>query len=322
MNDSNYLSVTLFMRITAALLALALVGCNRQNDNLFVDPALLALVPSDTVVLAGIKMEKLRETAAYKKYFVNPQFKQPLDTFEKETGLDPRKDLWEIMITSDAKGKSLVLARGSFSGMGMEPTIEKPGIVRANYKGYMLFTHDDSGVVFLNSSTIAAGKIELLHQLIDARNDHPPAPKAFLDKLGSVRRNNQAWVIALNGLPIPQFLLNGGGEPSNMTRNLMANLPRLLGSLQSSTAMLDLSSGLHLTVNAQCPTPKDSKTLHDTLRGVIGLARLQMPDRSQDMLKLLDAPLITMSDSSVNLDMNFTNEDLETLSSKVFSSEK
>ena len=37
---------------------------------------------------------------------------------------------------------------------------------------------------------------------------------------------------------------------------------------------------------------------------------------------LLDAPLITMSDSNVNLDMNFTNEDLETLSSKVFSSEK
>ena len=309
------------MRIAVAVVFLMIVGCARRSDILFVDPALLSLVPADSVMLAGMKMEKIRETAAFKKYATSAMFKQPLDNFEKETGIDPRKDLWEILVASNGKGKSLVFARGSFAGTGLEPKIEKPGVTRDSYKGYMLFVKDDAGVVFLNSSTIAAGKTELLHEMIDARSTQPPAPKAFLDKLTAISRNNQAWVISLNGLPFPEVLMDGGSGSSNMTRNLLANMPRLLGSLQSSTAVMDFSNGLHLKMVAQCPTDKDAKTLHDTLRGGLGLARLQMPDKSPEMLRLIDAPLVTMSQTGVSLDLNYTLDDLELIASK-FSDKK
>ena len=182
------------MRIAVTLLLLMFAACSRQGDILFVDPALLSMVPADSVVLAGIKMEKIRETAAFRKYAASPSFKQPLDNFEKETGIDPRKDLWEILISSNGKGKSLVFGRGTFSGMGLEPNIEKPGIERANYKGYMLFVKDDSGVVFLNSSTIAAGKTALL------RHAFPHAAYVLLEDpeiLTRLRADPRAFIEAL-----------------------------------------------------------------------------------------------------------------------------
>ena len=300
------------MKLLVALLILTLGACQRGNS-LFVDPALLGLVPADSVMLAGIKMEKVRETATYKKYADNPRIKGPLDAFEQQTGIDARKDLWEILIASNGKEKSVVLARGSFAGMGLEPSINKPGIERSSYKGYMLFTKDDGGVVFLNTSTIAAGKVAILHELLDARNSNPPAPKEFLERIKTIKPNNQVWAISLNGLPIPQNLLGDEADTSNMTRNLMANLPRLLGSLKSSMATLDFSSGLHLSLDAECPTERDSKMLNDTVRGAIGIARLQVSDGNQNTLKLLDAPKVTVTQSGVNLDVNYSGEDLTNL---------
>ena len=303
-----------------ALLILALGACKRP-DTLFVDPALLALVPADSVMLAGMKMEQVRETAIYKKYAGIARIKEPLDAFEKQTGIDPRKDLWEILIASNGKGKSVVLARGSFGGMGLEPTIDKPGIERSSYKGYMLFTKDDGGVVFLNTSTIAAGKVTVLRELLDSRNSNPPAPKEFLEKIKAIKSNNQVWAISLNGLPIPEGLIGGEGDTSAMTRNLMANLPRLLGSLKSSIATVDVSNGLHLSLDAECPTERDSKMLNDTLRGAIGIARLQVSDGNQETLKLLDAPKVTVTQTGVNLDVNYSNEDLTNLET-LFSGKK
>ncbi len=300
------------MRLLVALSILTLGACKRP-DNLFVDPALLALVPRDSVMLAGLKMEKVRETAIYKNYAGLSRIKEPLDAFEKQTGIDPRKDLWEILFASNGKGKSVVLARGSFSGMGLEPTIDKPGIERLSYKGYMLFTKDDDGVVFLNTSTIAAGKVLVLHELLDSRNSNPPAPKEFLEKIKAIKSNNQVWAISLNGLPIPEGLIGGAQDASNITRNLMANLPRLLGSLKSSMATVDVSNGLHLSLDAECPTERDSKLLNDTLRGAIGIARLQVSDGNQNTLKLLDAPKVTVTQTGVKLDVNYSIEDLSNL---------
>ena len=312
--ESAFLGRLTNMKLSFAAIVLLALGSCQRSENLFVDPALLALVPPDSTMLAGMKMEKLRETDLFKKYADSPTIKAPLDSFEQQTGIDPRKDLWEIMVASNGLGKEVVLARGSFSGMGLEPNINKPGIVRSTYKGYMFFTKDGGGVVFLNSSTIAAGKASVLQELIDVRSTNPPAPKVFLDKIRAIKRNNQAWAISLNGLPFPDSLLGSSGESSNMTRNLMSNLPRLLGSLKSSLATVDLSKGFHLVIDADCPSEKDAKLLNDTIRGGLGLARLQFSSgANQDLLRLIDAPKVTMTQAGVNLDINYSTDDIASL---------
>ena len=299
------------MRLFLVVLLLALAGCQEKRGSVFVDPALLALVPADTTILGGIRMEKLKNTAIYKKYGNTPQIQSTLDRLATNLGIDPRKDIWEIIVTSNGKDKSLVMARGSFSGMGLEPKIEKEGIQRISYKGLMMFGTEDAAVVFMNSSTAVGGKTALLRQLIDSRDTNPPAPTAFLAKLATIPKDSELWAISLTGLPIPTSEL--ATESSDMARNLAANLPRLLGSLESSTVAINMKEGMHTVIDAKCPTEKDGRILNDTLRGLLGLARLNLPENNRDLLKLLDATIVQRIDNNVKLDMNFTLNEMESL---------
>ena len=296
------------MRILAAVVLLVFAGCQEKRTSVFVDPALLSLVPADSTIIGGIRMEKLKNAAVYQKYATTPQIQSTLERIAKNLGIDPRKDIWEILIASNGKDRSLVMARGSFAGMGLEPSIEKEGVKRIAYKSYMMFGTEEAAVVFMNSSTAIGGKTEHLRQLIDSRDTNPPAPKAFLGKLATIPKDSEIWAISLTGLPFgPSELAT---DTSDLARNLAANLPRLLGSLESSTVAVNLKDGVHAVIDASCPTEKDGKILHDTLRGLLGLARLNLPENNRDMLKLLDEVQVVQNLTKVKLEMNFTMNDI------------
>jgi hypothetical protein len=97
-------------RVVVTCLLVALAGCRpKPAPIVLVDPALAILVPPDAVLLAGVRMKQLRES-----------------------GIDPRKDVWELLITSDGKD-TVVMARGKFSELGMEPKLEREGVRRFAY---------------------------------------------------------------------------------------------------------------------------------------------------------------------------------------------
>ena len=57
------------VRNAILLVAVACVGCRpAPRTTVFIDPALSTLVPADTVFLAGLRLDKLRDTPAYKKF--------------------------------------------------------------------------------------------------------------------------------------------------------------------------------------------------------------------------------------------------------------
>ena len=89
-----------------------------------IDPALTSLIPPDTILLAGARLDKLQETPIYKQHLANRTV--PLiDDFPKQIGLQvKRKDLWELLLISDGK-QSVVLGRGKFADEA-EPRIESP----------------------------------------------------------------------------------------------------------------------------------------------------------------------------------------------------
>ncbi|MEK7408630.1 MAG: hypothetical protein AAB225_26485, partial [Acidobacteriota bacterium] len=82
---------------------LAALGCGSADSGpVRVDPALAALAPADAVFLGGVRMEALRATPVYKRWVENkPQ--TFLDDFARETGLDPRRDVTELLLASDGK---------------------------------------------------------------------------------------------------------------------------------------------------------------------------------------------------------------------------
>ena len=128
------------MKPLLAILSLAVLftACTKQpSPTVVVDPALAMLVPSDTTMLAGIKMEPLRATPLYKKYVTDQQWPPQVLDFIKETGLDPRKDIWELLTCSDGKS-TVIMARGRFSVAELEPQLDKQGAQKTKYKSYTL----------------------------------------------------------------------------------------------------------------------------------------------------------------------------------------
>jgi hypothetical protein len=92
-------------------------GCGlRQPSSVEVDPALAALVPSDTVSLTGVKLDALRATPLYQKWIA-----PSIARFPKQDGVDLQKDVSELLAISNGK-ETMVFAKG------------KSGVVRLNSK--------------------------------------------------------------------------------------------------------------------------------------------------------------------------------------------
>ena len=164
------------------------------------DAALDTLVPGDTVLLVGTRLESLLKTPVYQKFFATRTIPQ-IDEFADRIGVDPRKDLWELLYVSNGKN-GVLLGRGKFTEDEMEPHLEKNGGQRFGYKGFNLIGNDRGAVTLMNSTTAAVGEIPALEAFLDQRGKAtgPPAPLRDLMKthpggsavLGRVHRRSGA----------------------------------------------------------------------------------------------------------------------------------
>ncbi|HBY61782.1 MAG TPA: hypothetical protein DEH78_18330 [Solibacterales bacterium] len=262
-------------RLLVVLACLIAFGCARRDPTGgFVDPALAVLVPADTVMLAGVKVESIRETALYRKYLEGSKLLR-IDEFSARTGFEPRKDLWNILVASDGKS-ALVMARGRFSEMGREPKT-LPNVKRTSYKGYSLLGDDQTAVLFLNASTALAGPIPALHRAIDQKDTSRGIPAPLLEQVKTLPSYAQVWMVALGG----RFVL------PDLQGNA-ANLGKILTEMQSATLAIDLRNGLNLEAQANYKEERLALQTRDALRALLGIARLTTPSAEIDVLKAYD----------------------------------
>src|SRR5271154_7589814 len=120
------------MRFCVFLTALMLAGCSHKDSaGPKVDAALTTLVPPDTVLMVGTRLQALMKLPVYQKNFSGKQLSQ-VDDFTKRTGLDPRKDLWELLFVSNGH-QGVMLGRGQFADEMLAPRLEKQGGERTEY---------------------------------------------------------------------------------------------------------------------------------------------------------------------------------------------
>src|SRR5438105_3424609 len=175
-----------------------------------IDPALSILIPPDTVIAIAVHADKLRMTSVYQKYLADRSFPQ-LDNMAHLTGMDPRKDLWQLLFLSDAK-HNVVLGRGNF-GDDMELKLEREGAKRIGYKSYYLIGTDEGAVVFFSSTTAAVGNVESLKALLDARGKSKGPPAAMAERMKEIPADAQVWAAYIGGsirvpFPLPGNLAN------------------------------------------------------------------------------------------------------------------
>src|SRR5438128_7353768 len=252
----------------AVLLVLGAGGCNSaQLGRSRIDSTLAAFMPPDATVLAGVRMDQMRATPTYQKMAAQKQIPR-LDEFARETGFDPRKDVRDLLIGSNARD-TVVAARGTFNLKSGE------GATKTTYKGYTLYQRDQGGVALIDSTTAVAGNLAAVRAAIDRfKAGDRTGPRGLLARAGEIAAENQVWSVsnAFDDLIIGRFPQDGNA----------AGVGRMLGSLENTTAAADLRSGVSGYLHGLCRTEQDAKNLGDTARGLVGLARLSVPDNQPE----------------------------------------
>jgi hypothetical protein len=278
----------------ALLLLLASYSCvHRQTSGIFVDPAFGPLIPPDTKYMAGVRLDKLRDTPLYKRLNGRFDFDRKLDLFSERTGLDPRKDLWYVLAASNGTD-TLVLARGRFTVGEMEPKLGALGNTRTRYKDYTLIGTSDTSVVFVNPGVAAAGTQAQLRRLIDNRGEWHEVPPALMQQLKTMSVSDQIWAVSSSSLP--EASLRG---PDTTGMKSMAS--NLLSYVKAGVAGIHADQGLDFKANVQCISEEGSRRVRDALKGGIGLARLNTRDDQRDLLKVFDTVDVKQSGSDVSM---------------------
>jgi len=286
------------------ILALTLAGCVSTPPGPKIDPALVGLIPPDTILLAGARLDKLEETPVYKKNLANRTV--PLiDDFPKQIGLQVRRqDLWELLLISDGK-QSIVLGRGKFADEA-EPRIERPGGTRFGYKGYTLVGDEREAVLLASPTVIGVGPTAALRSLIDNKGKTNGPPANLADQLKQMPPEAMFWVAYGGGITKLPFL-----APDNAPGD-MANVNKIMASIQSGSIYLDLSKGVNGLVTGNCGTDQDAKSLYDALKALTGLGRLAIPKDKPEQGRILDGLRVTQDAHRVNIHIEEPEELVDT----------
>ena len=279
--------------VTFVISLVMLAGCTRTPPvGPKIDPALITLMPPDTVLAVGARVEAIVKTPTYEKHFASMNL-APVDEFARQTGMDPRKNLWELLLVSDGKHR-VVLGRGRF-GDQMEAKLEREGASRMPYKSFFLIGTEQLAVVFLNDSTAAVGDAPSVRALIDARSNTHGPPAAIAERMRDISSDAQLWAVytgsvtaALKELPVP---LEGN----------LANLNRLAQSLKSISAYADLRNGIDAQVHGVYGTEADAKTAHDAIKALVGFGRLSTHADQSDMLRVYDGITVNQQAGDVRV---------------------
>jgi len=274
--------------LPAALGCLVLAGCQpKQSASLHISPALEALVPAETAVVLGINLAALRDTATYQKLIERVPLPQ-LDEFQKQTGLDPRKDLSEALVCSSGK-TALLLVRGKFRVADLEARLKSKGVKPSAYKGRSLYGNEPAALLFLDDSTAAAGSPVELRAVIDGLGGRPGAggglPAELREQLRMLPASDQIYAALTGGIERLNLPLPRDGN--------LGNVLQALRSVHTAALGLNLSHGIDGVAYVNCTSERDARFIHDMLRGLIGFGRLNTRDDQPEMLKLYDAIQVT-----------------------------
>jgi hypothetical protein len=265
-----------------------------------VDPALSTVVPSDTVLLAGIQVEEILKTQVYQKYLKDLAV-GPADEFAKETGLNAVQNVWEILVISDGK-RFVTLGRGKFSEGEAEPRIERPGATRFAYKGYTFVGDEQTAVMFLSPTVGGIGDTSLLKRVVDARGESHGPPGVLAARMKQVPYESEAWAV-FSGSPITFGPESAAGR---------ATITKTLSSIESGYAYLDLTSNISGRISGTAATDAAAKELHDALRGMLGLAQMMAPKGDAETQKLFGGVQITQDARDVNVRLQLPEDGLQT----------
>jgi hypothetical protein len=287
--------------LVAAGVAFALAGCTTAPPpGPKIDPALAGLIPTDTVMMAGIRIEALKRAPVYQKFVARRSLPQ-IDDFATKTSVDPKKDLWELLYVSNGRSGAL-LGHGMFSDEG-EPKLQKRGDNRFGYKGFNLVGNELSAILLISSTVLAMGDTNELRAIVDAHEKSAGPPPAMAALLARIPAAAQVWAAY-------------GGGPAQLpfdTSGNLGNINKILSLIQTGTLYLDLSKGLSGVAEGTSATDDNAEQLESGLKALIGFGRLSVSPKQPQLGMVWDGLRPTRENREVKLHIDEPEETVDGL---------
>lgn len=274
-------------------------GCSHVDvTGASLDRSFRRLVPADTRVLVGLKIERLIKTPFYQRH--RHQLDIPLlNESSAKMGLDPRRDLSDAVIAWNGK-QPLVLARGTFNSNLVQQKLISSGAQSRKYKNYSLIGTEREAAVFLKGPVVVAGSTPALHAALDGDdNGRSELPEELQERLSSLPKDDQIWLVSRGGLPFTELPMNS---------ELGSALSNIIQFVQGSSVGISVDNGLRLKAEITCVSDQGAQRVRDALKGGIGLARLTTKDNELDLLRLWDAFQIDQQGSSVHVSADIAGD--------------
>src|SRR5687767_11646256 len=237
--------------LSRLLAALSVVtGCGSRSQTALISAEFEPLIPSDTVHLVGARMEEIRKSPLYDLAVAGRQ-SATLEKFIQDTGVDPSRDINDVLVANDGKN-TLLLVRGKFQPAAIEKRLTANGATRLSHGSHSLFGSEQFAIATMSDSLVIAGPPPLLRSTLDRGGKRTPLPERLSALVRSVPPGHGLWAVSLGRLPELDL-----PEQSNFR-----NLERAFAAIDTAVASADLSRGLRLAVTANYTGEAEAKQVY------------------------------------------------------------
>ncbi len=250
------------------------------------DAGLLRLVMPDAKVIAGLQVDRTRDSAFGQ--FVLSHMQLSDASFQKliaETGFDPRRDVTELMIASNWESSSpesrwLVLAKGAFDLQKIQTAAQANGAATTNFQGAAIYSYSgstgpdsDSAITFLDASSAVMGDMTSVKAALTRQRSSAPASSDLLKKVGPISAKNDFWFVTL--VPLSEFAAAMPNQ--NLSSAMQGNV---LNGINQASGGIRFGDTVTISAEAITRSDKDAQALVDVVKFVASMLQLNRQDNA------------------------------------------
>jgi len=315
------------------LLVLPILVFFISSQALAQDP--VSLLPSETVFVMDVNLEKIMSSPYYKQYQKNnPQAKQvekKLEEFISKTGIDPRKDIKHFTIAlkpveagtykeSKVGVFAIIDLRKKLSDKKLVDLIneqnKKMGIVplkevkMGNYKCYIGKSKKGDEVAFTlmnNETRVYFGHVDYVNSALNVLKS---GKAAFVNK-GSIKDN-------VNMLKNKHMIWGIAEIPANFKATLAAKANPMVQPLLAINNLMfsvDFTKELQLKLYGVCKQKAEAESIVNTLMGLLMSIKV-MASKNPDAARLLNSLNLTTEHNAAVLSFSMPLDELKQLINK------
>lgn len=274
------------------------------------DQALINLAPADAKMIAGIDIERAKNSAFGQQLMAQMrEDEKGFQEFIEATGFDPRRDLREVVVAGDeTKKNGMVAIRGTFDLAKIRALLQSKGVKPMAYGGVEIWSDfngkgGDGAMALLDSSLAIAGNEAQVKAALDRRGSGSGLPAAVATKINDWSGRFDAWFISTGPL--------SPGAAKMGTLNGAANFQ--VDSILEAAAGVRFRSDLEVAAETVMRSPQDATALADIVRFLASMVRMNAGKNGVDdsALKVLDTLQVTTSGATTRVSLTVPEESLQ-----------